>query len=91
MANRYFLYHVRRLIQATNDLWREDNSICNKCHEINSPMNCLLCYCPRYDMGVDCGGDFTILENGVKDCSNCNKPHDTIFIEEYLKSKLSGD
>ena len=42
-------------------------------------------------MGMDCGGNFVILENGVKDCSNCNKPHEQVFIEEYLKSKLGGD
>jgi Zn-finger protein len=39
-------------------------------------------------MGMDCGGDFVILENGVKDCSHCIKPHDPVFVEEYLKSKL---
>jgi len=39
-------------------------------------------------MGIECGGDFVILDNGVKDCSNCNKPHDPLFVEEYLKSKL---
>jgi Zn-finger protein len=42
-------------------------------------------------MGTECGGDFVILDNGVKDCSNCNKPHDRVFVEEYLKAKLKGD
>jgi Zn-finger protein len=43
-------------------------------------------------MGIECGGDFVILDNGVKDCTNCNRPHDPIFVEEYLKSKLrTGD
>ena len=91
MTNKYFLYHIRRLVKATNDLWKEHDSICKKCHYITYPMNCLLCYCPRYDMGIECGGNFVILENGVKDCSNCNKPHEQVFIEEYLKSKLGGD
>ena len=58
---------------------------------MKEPMNCLLCFCPRFDMGIECGGDFVILDNGVKDCSNCNRPHDPIFVEEYLKAKLKGD
>jgi Zn-finger protein len=87
----YFSYHIRRLVKATNDLWKEKDSICKKCHLMAYPMNCLLYYCPRYNMGTECGGDFVILDNGVKDCSNCNKPHDRVFVEEYLKAKLKGD
>lgn len=26
-------------------------------------------------LGRDCGGNFTYLENGVKDCSKCLVPH----------------
>lgn len=37
--------------------------------------NCLFCYCPLYALGKSCGGDFVYLENGIKDCSNCLKPH----------------
>ena len=37
--------------------------------------NCLFCYCPLYALGNKCGGNFTYLENGVKDCSNCLIPH----------------
>ena len=37
--------------------------------------NCLFCYCPLYALGKECGGNFTILENGVKDCSGCTIPH----------------
>jgi len=88
MTDHHFSYHIRRIVKATNDLWKEDDSICWKCHHMKEPMNCLLCYCPRYDMGIDCGGDFVILDNGVKDCSNCNRPHDPVFVEEYLKAKL---
>jgi len=90
MTDYYFLAHVRRLVKSTNDLWEERDSICKKCHYMASPMNCLLCYCPRFYMGIECGGDFVILKNGVKDCSNCIKPHDPIFVEEYLKAKLTG-
>ena len=37
--------------------------------------NCLFCYCPLYALGDQCGGSFTYTENGIKDCSNCTKPH----------------
>lgn len=37
--------------------------------------NCLFCYCPLYALGKRCGGRFTYLENGVKDCSGCLLPH----------------
>ena len=37
--------------------------------------NCLFCYCPLYALGDACGGGFTYLENGIKDCSNCLVPH----------------
>lgn len=37
--------------------------------------NCLFCYCPLYTLGDQCGGSFTYLNNGVKDCSKCLRPH----------------
>ncbi len=37
--------------------------------------NCLFCYCPLYALGDRCGGGFTYTEGGIKDCSNCIKPH----------------
>ena len=37
--------------------------------------NCLFCYCPLYALGDQCGGNFSYTENGIKDCSNCLKPH----------------
>ena len=37
--------------------------------------NCLFCYCPLYALGDKCGGNYTYLENGIKDCSNCLVPH----------------
>ncbi len=47
------------------------------CHAGADPesFNCLFCYCPLYCLGADCGGDFRILEGGVKDCSACLRPH----------------
>ena len=43
------------------------------CHPVpeGTEFNCLFCYCPLYVLGRDCGGNFTYLENGRKDCSNC--------------------
>ena len=37
--------------------------------------NCLFCYCPLYCLGDQCGGSFVYLDNGIKDCSGCLKPH----------------
>lgn len=37
--------------------------------------NCLFCYCPLYALGKNCGGNFVMLESGVKDCSGCAIPH----------------
>ncbi len=46
------------------------------CHKLEEEkFNCLFCYCPLYMLGDDCGGNFTYLENGIKDCSNCTIPH----------------
>lgn len=40
----------------------------------NQEFNCLFCYCPLYNYN-NCGGNFTYLENGCKDCSQCIVPH----------------
>ena len=47
------------------------------CHKgiKDGDFNCLFCYCPVYALGDKCGGNFTYLENGIKDCSNCLVPH----------------
>ena len=47
------------------------------CHKGADPaqFNCLFCYCPLYCLGRDCGGAYTYLPNGVKDCSACLYPH----------------
>ena len=42
------------------------------CHN-SKEINCLFCFCPLYYL--ECGGDFIILQNGIKDCSNCLIPH----------------
>lgn len=55
------------------------NSKCEffPCHkDINdADFSCLFCYCPLYALGDRCGGSFTYLENGIKDCSGCVRPH----------------
>jgi len=47
------------------------------CHTTNDleNFNCLFCYCPLYMLDEQCGGDYVILPNGVKDCSDCTIPH----------------
>ena len=37
--------------------------------------NCLFCYCPLMFIG-ECGGRYTIMESGFKDCSKCTRNHD---------------
>ena len=49
--------------------------------------NCLFCYCPLYALGKECGGNFVILENGVKDCSDCTVPH---FHYDRIIAKLTN-
>lgn len=47
------------------------------CHQGADPeiFSCMFCYCPLYALGEQCGGSFTYTESGIKDCSNCLKPH----------------
>lgn len=47
------------------------------CHSTKrtEQFNCLFCYCPLYALKKACGGNFKILENGVKDCSHCLVVH----------------
>ncbi len=56
------------------------------CHKGADPdsFNCLFCYCPLYALGADCGGNFTYLENGIKDCSACLRPHKKENYESIL-------
>ena len=47
------------------------------------------CYCVLYN--YDCGGNFIILDNGLKDCSQCLLPHDENgydYIMSFLKLKM---
>ena len=83
MLDKYKNYHIKRIISATNGLYKEKDSICHKCHETNNTLNCFFCYCPLYEE-PDCGGEYIILNNGLKDCSACLKSHEEEFIIEQL-------
>lgn len=59
------------------------------CHKTDGEnFNCLFCYCPLYAYKDKCGGNFTYIENGIKDCSNCLLPHSENGYSQIL-SKLS--
>lgn len=47
--------------------------------------NCMFCFCPLYGK-TDCGGDYNILNNGIKDCSTCTIPHSNY---DYIIYKLT--
>lgn len=78
--------------------WEDKNFsfFCNKaceyypCHDWKEgeDFNCLFCYCPLYALGKQCGGNFTITENGVKDCSRCLIPHRRKNYE-YITNKFN--
>ena len=48
------------------------------CHAGADPesFNCLFCFCPLYALGEKCGGAWSMLPGGIKDCSRCLYPHD---------------
>jgi len=55
------------------------------CHDVKEEdFNCLFCYCPLYCLGDACDGDFVYLENGIKSCINCTKPHDKNGYEHVM-------
>lgn len=61
------------------------------CHDINNtdtPFNCLFCYCPLYNLGNECGGNFIYTDNGIKDCSKCLYPHNPDNYDKII-DKLS--
>lgn len=47
------------------------------CHKTDNEddFNCLFCYCPLYFLGSECGGNFTLTEKGIKNCTGCMIPH----------------
>lgn len=59
------------------------------CHEGVREFNCMFCFCPLYGK-EDCGGNYTVLSSGVKDCSKCIFPHVKSNYDKIIK-KLGGD
>ena len=72
-------------MKEKKEFWedKEFSFFCHKnceyfpCHETKDleKFNCLFCYCPLYALGDKCGGNFRILDGGIKDCSKCMLPH----------------
>lgn len=63
------------------------------CHALDNQeeFNCLFCYCPLYGLGEHCGGDFVYLENGIKSCIHCTKPHDAggyEYVKKHMKDVI---
>lgn len=62
------------------------------CHKTEHPedFNCLFCYCPLYFL--ECGGNFTYTQKGIKNCTNCMIPHQRknfdYIMEQLRKAKL---
>ncbi len=59
------------------------------CHKTDNAdnFNCLFCYCPLYPL-EDCGGNYSILANKIKDCSECMLPHNRGNYD-YIISRLN--
>jgi len=57
------------------------------CHSCDDPetFSCIICYCPLYALGDRCGGNFTYTESGIKDCSNCLRPHKRENYDSIMK------
>ena len=50
--------------------------------------SCLFCFCPLYALGDRCGGSFTYTEQGIKDCSECLRPHKKENYPDVCKKAL---
>lgn len=70
--------------QASHAFFRNQECRYFPCHKGADPrtFNCLFCYCPLYFLD-GCGGDYKMRE-GVKDCSDCLKPHEPGGYERTL-------
>lgn len=60
---------------------------CHKTKNIDD-FNCMFCYCPLYMLGDKCGGNYKILNNNIKDCSECLIPH-TKNAHQYIENKFN--
>ena len=61
------------------------------CHKVkdDSTFNCLFCFCPLYLL-EDCGGNYAMNENHIKDCSHCTIPHRPENYD-YILKKVFND
>lgn len=65
------------------------------CHAIHGDgyMNCLFCFCPLYGE-TNCPGNYSFLDDGTKDCSNCTWIHNINNYEtimQILTNKIKRD
>jgi len=66
------------------------------CHnaKTDKDFNCLFCFCPLYGMD-DCGGTFSYLDNGAKNCCGCLLPHRQdnygYIIERLINAEAAKD
>lgn len=84
-----FGFQYGGIMENSSRFFRNDGCEFFPCHKVGeeSDFNCLFCYCPLYRL-ADCGGSFTLLENGVKDCSGCILPHSPDAYD-YIIKRLS--
>jgi hypothetical protein len=56
------------------------------CHDNieKEDFNCIFCYCPLYCF-EDCGGEYNLINNKIKDCSNCSLPHHKKNYKQIVK------
>ena len=56
------------------------------CHDVADPenFNCLFCFCPLYALGDRCGGKFSYTDSGIKDCTQCLRPHDPMNYDQII-------
>lgn len=62
---------------ANHDFFQNKECSYFPCHPGADPetFSCLFCYCPLYALGEKCGGSFSYTPGGIKDCTNCLRPH----------------
>lgn len=70
------------------DSTEKDKCVYYPCHK-QEDMNCNFCYCPLYNQ-KDCGGNYKILPDGVKDCSECIVVHDPIEGTQFVVDRLKN-
>ncbi len=62
------------------------------CHKAEQ-INCLFCFCPLYGLD-DCGGNYKITKGKdgrwIKDCSDCQLPHNPETGYDYVIDRLFG-